>query len=100
MDKNEAAKTRRMQLAVWFEAHSIPESEKSYISQLLNGKTSFGEKAARRLERDYGMGEGYLDARQPDSQALEEMCAIYDLLDDSLRKVALEQMRALLKLNK
>jgi len=53
--------TRRQNLKIWFETHSIPPSEKSYISQLINGKASFGEKAARRLEETYGMDKFYLD---------------------------------------
>ncbi len=32
------------------------------MSQLMSGKASFGEKAARRLEQNYGMGDKYLDA--------------------------------------
>lgn len=55
------ADTRRAQLKAWFADRSLPEREKSYISQLLSGKASFGEKAARRLEIDYGMPIGYLD---------------------------------------
>lgn len=31
------------------------------MSQLMSGKASFGERAARRLEKDYGMGDRYLD---------------------------------------
>ncbi len=54
-------KIRRSQLKKWFDGKKIPESEKSYISQLINGKASFGEKAARRIENDYEMGDGYLD---------------------------------------
>lgn len=57
----EIADIRRARLREWFATRSLPEKEKSYISQLMGGKASFGEKAARRLERDYGMGEGYLD---------------------------------------
>lgn len=52
---------RRTRLRQWFENRSIPSKEKSFISQLITGKSSFGEKAARRLENDYGMGERYLD---------------------------------------
>lgn len=55
---------RRDRLKAWFSSRSIPEREKSYISQLINGKASFGEKAARRLERDYGMPELYLDSQE------------------------------------
>lgn len=59
MNKTE---TRRSRLRDWFASRSLPEKEKSYLSQLINGKASFGEKAARRLERDYGMADGYLDS--------------------------------------
>lgn len=52
---------RRARLRQWFSTRSVPASEKSYISQLMRGKASFGEKAARRLETDYKMGEKYLD---------------------------------------
>lgn len=52
---------RRARLADWFKDRSIPPKEKSYISQLVNKKSPFGEKAARRLEDQYGMGERYLD---------------------------------------
>lgn len=53
--------TRRARLREFFKNRGIPPKEKSYISQLMSGKSSFGERAARRLERDYGMGSGYLD---------------------------------------
>ena len=61
------ANIRRSRLRLWFSDKSIPESEKSYISQLINGKASFGEKAARRLEKTYKMPDKYLDndAEQP-----------------------------------
>jgi len=52
---------RRAKLKEWFATRPIPPKEKSYISQLIGGKASFGEKAARRLERDYFMGDKYLD---------------------------------------
>ena len=52
---------RRARLRQWLEGKTAPSKEKSYFSQLLGGTSSFGERAARRLERDYGMGEGYLD---------------------------------------
>lgn len=52
---------RRLRLKEWFSSREIREDDKSYISQLINGKSSFGENAARRLEQDYGMPEGYLD---------------------------------------
>lgn len=58
---NSTEETRRSRLKDWFSSRSIPAKEKSYISQLLNGKAPFGEKAARRLEHTYGMGDLYLD---------------------------------------
>lgn len=51
---------RRANLRRWTEQHGVPSKEKSYFSQLLGG-ASFGERAARRLEADYGMGNGLLD---------------------------------------
>lgn len=52
---------RRARLRQWFSTRSVPAKEKSYLSQLMGGKAPFGEKAARRLEADYKMGEKYLD---------------------------------------
>ena len=52
---------RRAKLKEWFSTRPIPIKEKSYISQLIRGRASFGEKAARRLEAAYDMGPGYLD---------------------------------------
>ncbi len=52
---------RRMRLKAWFSNKTLPTNEKSYLSQLMGGKASFGEKAARRIEASYGMPSGYLD---------------------------------------
>lgn len=46
----------------WIENH--PEMKlgyRPYISQLRNGKATFGDRAARNLEQQYGMPDGYLD---------------------------------------
>lgn len=51
---------RRQRLKEWFSNRPLPKREVSYISQLINGKSSFGEKAATRIENDYGMPQGYL----------------------------------------
>lgn len=72
---------RRSRLSEWFSTRSIPEREKSYISQLINRKASFGERAARRLERDYGMGSGYLDF---DDSGLEAMDFVAKPGDETL----------------
>lgn len=53
---------RRLRLKEWFKDKTLPPKEKSYLSQLMSGRASFGEKAARRIEQTYGMPEGYLDA--------------------------------------
>lgn len=55
---------RRSNLARWLETHATPIKEKSLFSQLKGGG-SFGERVARRLEKDYAMGVGFLD-RDPD----------------------------------
>lgn len=62
---------RRKRLAEWFADKQVPEKEKSYISQLINGKSSFGEKAARRIEETYAMGRMYLDAGAPQKDSID-----------------------------
>ncbi len=57
--------TRRANLRAWAQKHGTPSKEKSYFSQILSGTSPIGERAARRLERDYRMGEGFLDADNP-----------------------------------
>lgn len=52
---------RRARLKAWFAKRTLPTDEKSYLSQLIGGKASFGEKAARRLEATYEMPPMYLD---------------------------------------
>ena len=52
---------RQKRLKHWFADKAIPPKEKSYLSQLMSGRASFGERAARRLESDYGMPVKYLD---------------------------------------
>lgn len=52
---------RRENLRSWVKKNGAPRGEKSYFSQLLSGIASMGERAARRLEKDYRMGEGFLD---------------------------------------
>ncbi|MGK3404165.1 hypothetical protein ACSLNT_28620, partial [Escherichia coli] len=39
---------RRLRLKEWFKDKTLPPKEKSYLSQLMSGRASFGEKAARR----------------------------------------------------
>lgn len=49
-------------LRKWLANNATPAKEKSYFSQLLSGEAPFGERAARRLESQYKMGDGFLDA--------------------------------------
>ena len=82
---------RRRRLREWFSERPIPEKEKSYLSQLMNGKASFGERAARRLEVAYGMPVSYLDKpsddelpqeRRLDSRQ-EKLLELFDRLPES-----------------
>lgn len=58
----EIEQIRRDRLKAWFKDRTLPPREKSYLSQLITGaSSSFGEKAARRLEKTYEMPTGYLD---------------------------------------
>ena len=51
---------RRANLKAFF-AGNLPEAEKSYLSQVIGGQAPFGEKAARRVEAEYGIPAGSLD---------------------------------------
>lgn len=42
----------------------------SHISQMINGHGSFGERAARNLEKKVGWPNGYLDLESNDNQAI------------------------------
>lgn len=90
---------RRKRLAEWFSSRTLPEKEKSYLSQLINGKSSFGERAARRIERDYGMPAGYLDSELEGKSARTYDARHEELLDlfDSLGEWEKEQHLANLR---
>jgi hypothetical protein len=82
---------RRENLKAWMEGKRIPREEKSYFSQLLNGAAPFGERAARRIENDYGMEKGYLD-RPLKEQSREE---IISLIVQKLDKMSMHKLTAL-----
>jgi hypothetical protein len=71
---------RRANLARWLETHSVPPNERSLFSQL-KGTGSFGERVARRLERDYGMGDGYLDRIDDSSNTGQKVPLTADALN-------------------
>lgn len=91
MNKISMKNIRQKKLKEWFSNKTLPEKEKSYLSQLLNGKASFGERAARRLEKDYHMPKGYLD------DALNATCSEnhYQIKLTPRQKVLLELFDAL-----
>ncbi|GHA66006.1 repressor [Formosimonas limnophila] len=60
MEKDKIVALRRQRLKEWFSEKAVPADEKSFVSQLISGKSSFGEKAARRLEEKFGMPNGHL----------------------------------------
>ena len=91
---------RRANLMRWLETHSTPPKEKSLFSQL-KGTGSFGERVARRLEKDYGMRVGFLDEAAPsdspntrqntplsnEAKALVSRIEQIDSLGDPARKI-------------
>jgi hypothetical protein len=112
-----AHEVRRAQLSKWVAKNGVPPAEKSYFSQLLSGDASFGEKAARRLEDDYGMGTGYLDRVDDTAQVLSlkkkpevpsadpaviadeiiELISLYQQASDRGRKFILDSARGAAK---
>jgi hypothetical protein len=73
---------RRARLGRWFANRPYPEEKKSYISQLINGHASFGEKAARKLEQDFGIPHMSLDqSLEEDSSGFTSTLARAELLN-------------------
>lgn len=62
-----------------------------HISQILNGHRSFGERAARRMEKRTGLPEGYFDNEEmnPESEVFIE--------DDELIKQIIKKLQSLPK---
>lgn len=50
----------------------IHNQNQGRISQLMNGKISFGEKAARKFEAMLGLPEGYFDREPPNVTVIEK----------------------------
>lgn len=108
----EIAQIRRARLKAWFKDRTLPPSEKSYLSQLITGaSSSFGEKAARRLEKTYEMPTGYLDTplhaepsqaagAKPINPVLEDFEWAYNNANDEGKKFlrgAIDAARAFVK---
>jgi hypothetical protein len=50
--------------------YQLPRSRASFLSQVLSGHRTLGEKAARKLEAETGRPVGWLDREQPKEQPL------------------------------
>lgn len=74
------AKIRAYNLKNWADRNGVPSKEKSYFSQLITGTASFGEKAARRLEEKYNMGDSYLDTPMPKDATGKQIDHLNDLI--------------------
>lgn len=81
---------RQRRLSEWFEKRTIPREESSYLSQLMRGKASFGERAARRLEASYDMPEHYLDEPY-EEEPTEQSMTIKDLDFRQLKLIELSK---------
>lgn len=65
MNSVDLIELRRENLRKWFSDKTVPVKDKSFISQIINGKVTIGERAARRLERENGMPNNFLDQSEP-----------------------------------
>lgn len=80
MDSNEV---RRMRLKNWIDTefdgrvaalcryYGLPSASASYLSQLLSGYRSFGERAARKLEAQCRRPSGWLDISPSPAEEVE-----------------------------
>ncbi|MDD3884534.1 MAG: hypothetical protein PHW66_06315 [Gallionella sp.] len=71
--------------AAFAKSYSQEDADKpidhTYVSQILNGHRSFGEKAARNMERRAGLPDGYFDL--PDEENINPRLAhLNKLLED------------------
>ncbi|PAU12027.1 hypothetical protein BTQ04_18930 [Escherichia coli] len=101
----ETKEIRRLRLKEWFKDRTLPPKEKSYLSQLMSGKATFGEKAARRIEQTYGMPGGYLDiepediAESPSSRSIAltpnqlELLQIFSAFPDNEQQEIIKELK-------
>jgi hypothetical protein len=88
--------TRRERLRLALAGRQIKAEDQSYVSQLLSGRASFGEKAARRLERDYLLPAMSLD--EPIDLPLADHVtkeALVARISDRLQDLHVEKLKAL-----
>lgn len=51
--------------------YGLPRTRSSYLSQIMSGNRSIGERAARKLEQECGRPQGWLDLETPQLQVLK-----------------------------
>jgi len=82
-----SAELRRANLRLWLKDHDVAFRGSSDLRQL-KPNAAFGDRTARRLERNYGMGMGYLD--QPINPTLGQLYpSDWDVLPQDLREITL-----------
>ena len=74
--------TRRLNLKNWLDGKALPKREKSYFSQLLTGAIPFGERAARRIEREYNLPVNFLDVSVSENAQTKK-----EMIDTIMRKL-------------
>jgi hypothetical protein len=97
---------RRRRLKAYMQRLQMPAVElcrridrlPSHVSDLLNGRKSFGEKAARHIEHGLALPEGYLDSMdhpdEPMSPSLRLLLRFWGQLTPSQRaQVSVQVMR-------
>jgi hypothetical protein len=89
---------RRENLRRWVTANGVPPDEKSYFSQLLSGSASFGERSARRLERVYRMGEGYLEQSIEVGKKISHLSAVKNHPEEQILTTGTDEIIELLAL--
>src|SRR5580698_3685895 len=78
---------RRANLLRWLKDHDVAFRGSSDLRQL-KPNAAFGDRTARRLERNYGMGMGYLD--QAINPALGQLYpSDWDVLPQDLKEITL-----------
>lgn len=73
---------RRERLKAWLVGKILPRRERSYFSQLVNGQAPFGERAARRIENEYGLGTNFLDGADKELSRQELIAVITKSLEE------------------
>ena len=94
LTKSDLRDIRRRNLKLWFQDRQYPAKDSSYISQLVNAKvSSFGERVARRLERENGMPDFFLDQVDNNPELIKSIAKSQD--DEHNHKINLLDVKAI-----